>query len=168
MSYKIGRNELCKCGSGLKYKKCCLNTTTDKFISLESKIREDIGQEITIIHNPKNQVKMSGLILNLIDEYYKEVRTLERAQSLVCMGCMAWNLSLLDDEDVRQRAIVEGARKVFSVLDEQANITFVAIMNDLIKKKQLKYPEHKRYITNFEVTEANNQFNVQIASTIPD
>lgn len=22
---KIGRNDLCPCGSGLKYKKCCLN-----------------------------------------------------------------------------------------------------------------------------------------------
>ena len=23
--YKVGRNELCPCGSGLKYKKCCIN-----------------------------------------------------------------------------------------------------------------------------------------------
>ena len=26
---KIGRNQLCPCGSGLKYKKCCLNKTKE-------------------------------------------------------------------------------------------------------------------------------------------
>ena len=27
---KIGRNQLCPCGSGLKYKKCCLNKTKEE------------------------------------------------------------------------------------------------------------------------------------------
>ena len=27
---KIGRNEPCPCGSGLKYKKCCMNQTSPK------------------------------------------------------------------------------------------------------------------------------------------
>lgn len=27
---KIGRNEPCPCGSGIKYKKCCLNKTDDE------------------------------------------------------------------------------------------------------------------------------------------
>ena len=30
---KIGRNELCLCGSGIKYKKCCLNKTAEKRLS---------------------------------------------------------------------------------------------------------------------------------------
>jgi len=27
---KIGRNELCPCGSGKKYKKCCMEATNDR------------------------------------------------------------------------------------------------------------------------------------------
>ena len=30
MSNKIGRNELCPCGSGLKYKKCCIDKSQDQ------------------------------------------------------------------------------------------------------------------------------------------
>ena len=30
MSKKIGRNDPCPCGSGLKYKKCCLGKTLSK------------------------------------------------------------------------------------------------------------------------------------------
>ena len=38
---KIGRNEPCPCGSGKKYKKCCLNNITP-FKQRESKITKDI------------------------------------------------------------------------------------------------------------------------------
>lgn len=170
MSYKIGRNELCNCGSGLKYKKCCLNNlgNVKKFTNLESITRKAIGRDITIIHNPKNQEKMSALILDLIDEYHRHTKTLDRAQSLVCLGCMAWNLSLLSDDDARRDAIMEAARKAFSILDEQTNTDFMAIMKHLIDKKLIKYPDNKRYIVNFNVTEDNNEFSVQIASTLPN
>ena len=30
MSNKIGRNELCPCGSGKKYKKCCISNSSSK------------------------------------------------------------------------------------------------------------------------------------------
>ena len=169
MNGKIGRNELCNCGSGLKYKKCCLNSAgnVEKFTDLESTTKKAIGRDITIIHNPKNQEKMSALILGLIDEYHRHTKTLERAKSLVCLGCMAWNLSLLSDDDTRRDAITEGAREAFTVLDEQDNNDFIDIMKHLIDKKLVKYPDNKRYIVNFNVTECNNEFSVQIASTLP-
>jgi uncharacterized protein YecA (UPF0149 family) len=35
VSKKIGRNELCPCGSGKKYKKCCMGKK-DKLIEIEN------------------------------------------------------------------------------------------------------------------------------------
>ena len=168
MSYKIGRNELCSCGSGLKYKRCCLNKSdnANKFKNLESSNKKAIGRDITIIHNPENQEKMSALILDLIDEYYQHSKTLDESRSLVCLGCMAWNLSLLSDGDARRDLAMKVARKAFSILDEQANNDFLSIMKHLTDKKLLKYPDNKRYIVNFNVTEYNNELNVQIASTL--
>ena len=170
MNGKIGRNALCHCGSGLKYKKCCLDRAgnVEQFTDLESTTKKAIGQDITIIHNPKNQEKMSALILDLIDEYHRHTKTLEQAKCWVCLGCMAWNLSLLSDDDARRDAITEGAREAFTVLDDQVSNDFIDIMKHLIDKKLLDYPDNKRYIINFNVTECNNEFNVQIASTPPD
>ena len=36
MTYKIGRNDPCPCGSGKKYKQCCANSPTD-FVEPERK-----------------------------------------------------------------------------------------------------------------------------------
>ncbi len=41
---KIGRNDSCPCGSGLKYKKCCLgrNETTDGEGSVSAELLESL------------------------------------------------------------------------------------------------------------------------------
>ena len=47
----IGRNELCPCGSGKKYKKCCMkkekNTITKEYINEED--IEEIYEKINLI-----------------------------------------------------------------------------------------------------------------------
>ena len=42
---KIGRNDLCPCGSGLKYKKCCLGK--EKPAPLSEEIKEKIYEEVS-------------------------------------------------------------------------------------------------------------------------
>jgi hypothetical protein len=44
-SVKIGRNELCKCGSGKKAKKCCGNLTD--YYSIKIRERAKVEPEIT-------------------------------------------------------------------------------------------------------------------------
>jgi len=38
---KVGRNDPCPCGSGLKYKKCCLNKDQPNFHRLKEKYLRD-------------------------------------------------------------------------------------------------------------------------------
>jgi hypothetical protein len=60
---KLGRNDLCPCGSGKKYKKCCL-----------SKTYTSIGRELMI---------QNKLIKNLMEFYHKNyMETIEDAKSL--------------------------------------------------------------------------------------
>jgi len=44
---KVGRNDLCPCGSGKKYKQCCLKAKQD--LSLQSKIILSLGGVILIV-----------------------------------------------------------------------------------------------------------------------
>lgn len=48
---KIGRNEMCICGSGKKYKKCCMNTT-NKLNPLNS-----LKKELNMIENKVKSIK---------------------------------------------------------------------------------------------------------------
>ena len=60
---KVGRNDPCPCGSGKKYKKCCL-----------SKTYTSIGRELTM---------QNKLIKDLIEFYHKNyMETIEDAKSL--------------------------------------------------------------------------------------
>ncbi|SDC76280.1 MULTISPECIES: YecA family protein [Halobacteroidaceae] len=64
MSKKIGRNDRCPCGSGRKYKKCCINKfVTNKFIQWEINARD------ILISEPKNDdiVKIFFNVLDIID-----------------------------------------------------------------------------------------------------
>jgi|GEM_PF-4504284 hypothetical protein len=46
MSEKVGRNEPCPCGSGLKYKKCCLPKDREKEKSKEEEITIEVPEEV--------------------------------------------------------------------------------------------------------------------------
>jgi hypothetical protein len=67
MNQKVGRNDPCPCGSGLKFKKCCaLKTGMQKYkaevIVQESKIASIAGR-IQSLGQPKN-LKEKGLSEN--------------------------------------------------------------------------------------------------------
>lgn len=47
MARKIGRNDPCPCGSGLKYKKCCLSKETIHYPNME-KLKNNINEKATI------------------------------------------------------------------------------------------------------------------------
>ncbi|MFZ4772968.1 MAG: SEC-C metal-binding domain-containing protein [Chlamydiia bacterium] len=67
MNQKVGRNDLCPCGSGLKYKKCCaLKTGMQKYkaevLTSESKVSSLLGR-IRSMPNP-NELKEKELSEN--------------------------------------------------------------------------------------------------------
>ena len=77
MSKKIGRNDPCPCGSGLKYKKCCLNKTLSK--SKIYDLKELYARKYKI--RLKEAVDIEGikragrLVLETLDLVESEIRT---------------------------------------------------------------------------------------------
>lgn len=67
MNHKVGRNDPCPCGSGLKFKKCCaLKTGMQKYktqvITSDSKVSSLLGRIQT---NVPKDLKEKGLSENL-------------------------------------------------------------------------------------------------------
>ncbi len=69
---KIGRNDPCPCGSGIKYKNCCMNKTNAVTLSQEYKQRYDI-----ILKTPEQVegIRQCGeLLLSIMDGVEKMIR----------------------------------------------------------------------------------------------
>ena len=64
---KIGRNDKCPCGSGKKYKNCCLNK--DKKINDEEIQLLDIGTILHLMIGSNNLIKHSTSFIQIYDKY---------------------------------------------------------------------------------------------------
>jgi methionyl aminopeptidase len=82
---KVGRNDPCPCGSGLKYKKCCLGKTNPKVSIKEKYLRQHnirLKEEADV-----NAIKQAGRLaiatLQLVEEHIKPGTTTEEINTLV-------------------------------------------------------------------------------------
>lgn len=63
---KIGRNDVCNCGSGLKYKKCCLNNVNDKYVNNKTSFFTQFSKE--------DQITTIALLKILPENHGKNIR----------------------------------------------------------------------------------------------
>lgn len=69
---KIGRNQLCPCGSGKKYKRCCLSTDQVSSVDTATAVQKDTvysappGSGFVLVEDEID--KLSNSVVDLIDE----------------------------------------------------------------------------------------------------
>jgi methionyl aminopeptidase len=71
---KIGRNEPCPCGSGLKYKKCCMNQASPKPVDMEKLYERKYGIRLK---TPKDidGIRESGhLVMEALNQVEKQIQ----------------------------------------------------------------------------------------------
>lgn len=95
---KIGRNDLCPCGSGLKYKKCCMKK--EKGTALEEDVKKQYFKKYKIrLKEPEDVqgIKKAGeLVLN----------TLDKVEEFVAPGVLTEDINtLVHDYTVRHGAV---------------------------------------------------------------
>ncbi|MFV3326740.1 YecA family protein [Pseudomonas sp. NY15372] len=112
---KVGRNEVCPCGSGLKYKKCCLGrenmstgirSTRSTFTVGKANIVADIGVDLTDSHAHIEELNhvvpnvlgvdefLKGLGVappkEILDEAFREVRSSGTTETLEHSRLKTW------------------------------------------------------------------------------
>ena len=98
----IGRNHCCPCGSGKKFKKCCLlSATDDDIVRMRSaeKIKERVQRregfqefkESLFIQDPKGIRKMSEIILEFARPLLDETDSFDDYKKVILMAMLAWN-----------------------------------------------------------------------------
>ncbi|MHB8138389.1 MAG: SEC-C metal-binding domain-containing protein [Smithellaceae bacterium] len=85
MKNKIGRNDLCRCGSGIKYKKCCLmekrNCFTDEtyLTQILEEVESKVGEKVKPLFIEQNcdidGMKKAGLLKDIGDGLYEVIKS---------------------------------------------------------------------------------------------
>jgi hypothetical protein len=141
---KVQRNTKCPCGSNIKYKKCC-----SKYSALSP------------------EIKMSEVILEFSREYLDTTETDNENKWIICLACMAWNLSILykrDPEKQIDKEIDNLVSKLEADIEIQKEIK--RILYHLIEKKSREYDSINRFIVNFQINTRGGDLYLSIASSI--
>lgn len=166
---KIGRNHFCPCGSGMKYKKCCLNRTTPltQQIIEASSIRAQKRYEKAFGHKPKLckhiKIKLSDAITNLANDFLQSTKTRSDYELFLALACVAWNTELYPDNlDTELDRFFE-PKEIDALSDIIPN--YVAT---IIKRKKKAYPYNKHYIIDYELLSTPDGLHINVISSFPE
>ena len=100
MNSKVGRNEKCPCGSGKKFKKCCLNNQTNQLQT--SKKFDSLNFQDHRNYTPKKKSELLYVVnfKNLPTEITSDIREYTKREKIV-RGCCWYNsshLSLINEK----------------------------------------------------------------------
>ena len=175
---KLGRNEICHCGSGKKYKRCCLlldeacllhDIRPSKAIQLNTehfrnRVQQRVGDKCSIVQGELNGVKMSAVILDLAGFLLEVAHTKERQEAAIAITCAAWNIAVTGAEE-KQNLLDSYFETIDDPIHEQDTLD---IINAIIERKQLLYPEINRLILDYEVNGTKNNLHLNVVSTVPN
>lgn len=176
---KLGRNEACHCGSGNKYKRCCLPSDTtfpqdiqqmSKSIQLKSRqrqrsrIKNNIGDNCIVLQGEIDGIKMSEVIIDIADFLLKVAHTKARLESAIAITCVAWNMAVVGPE--KGREIFDAYFKQMDDPLHQQDL--LDIVSAVIKRKQAYYPDINRVILDYELAGTVNNLHLNIVSTVPE
>jgi hypothetical protein len=175
---KIGRNDLCHCNSGLKYKKCCLNSKQVKYITpedmesfsaqteLKQKVKDHLPPEVRILDADSQMVKMSEVILEFASEMLRHSDTRTEKKQAIDIACLSWNLALIketDHERYKKKLIFFLKQMGLKDADEKNEIQ--SLISDLVDKKIKEYSLIDRFIVEYQVKFKKDELMLHVAST---
>ena len=161
---KIRRNSVCPCGSGKKYKKCCVNRLTDREITYKNKIHEWYPHgDIRV--TKRDEVKVSEVILEYAGELIDDANTAEGQDAAIVIAITAWNLSLFDKKICKQKLLELPDIIIKPKTHPNIHKKITALLQVMIKKKHREYPTINRLIINHELIRAKHGLHLNVTST---
>jgi SEC-C motif len=171
---KRGRNDVCPCGSGQKYKRCCLATgytvlrenpsipqtaIQNSMHRMKSQLQD--MDERFVMHEGELKIKMSEVILHLADNLLKIAKHYSEYKNIIGIVCIAWNLSIAKNDEKQ-----EMLERFLNKVDEQAKQDTRDILLALIEKKNLLYPHMNRFILSYDLLGNKQNFHLNVISTV--
>lgn len=176
-SVQLGRNELCPCSSGKKYKKCCLLNPMLEGGEKKSKNRaaallgrqrllEKLKSDNMIVSPPIDSMpKISASIIELAKDMLDFAKNKSQRKIAITTACVAWNMAVLaTNEDVLHDEL---NRFFATCAEERDQEDFTQLIFSMIEKKRLLFSDDIRLVVDFEIVDTRTYFSVNVASMLP-
>jgi len=178
---KVGRNDPCLCGSGKKYKKCCLLNSEefeDEDSSDQTALLQTMGERVkkqykdeSIMMETSDELgltKMSEILLEFAEELLDNAKNDQEKEGIIMMAVVAWNIAIIADED--RESVIDHIEDYLRTLGFKKNSedkeVLAYILHTLVEKKWMEYPDIQRLIVDFEIIETKNEFRLNVASLV--
>lgn len=175
MKNKISRNDLCFCGSGLKYKKCCLKSKKSApedirlrhlQTELKQKIEKTLEEEVIFLEPNSQPVKMSEIILEFAQDMLRHAYTRSEKKKAIDLACLAWNLALVKHESEEEYEIqLDAFLKQLGIKSQADKNDLQPLIHALVEKKLSEYSEIDRFIINYQIDFHKDEMMLNVAST---
>jgi len=177
---KLSRNAPCPCGSGLKYKRCCLAMHDTQVMTqkqelqqaqqaqtiIKGRLTERFRRTVVLSHQLPDNFKMSDVILEFAENFLQHAKTDQERDSAFGIACQAWNLALLDEEE--RESEIKKFKEEMAGNDQQSSKDFDTIVSGLIQNKLQHYSHIKRTILDYQFTGSGKNLRIDVASTLPE
>jgi hypothetical protein len=168
----IGRNDKCPCGSGQKYKKCCLQNGSKGIVEASvQKLKdrsiqrsEEYGEKSPLYFRDLNGVrKMSEIILDFAQPLLdKTDGSLEGQKKALSVATIAWNIALMDDIDEQLEKLEDHMRSE----DDQFLEDMSVILSSLVQRKLDFYSDVKRMVMDYDIVDTGEGFHLNVVSSL--
>ena len=130
---------------------------------LEAELQERLGDHTRFVSTPKQQPKVSAMLLELLSPYLEETEDLEdldEIEMLFLLGMMAWNITVQPLEEQP-----ELLRKSVNVFPPESQAEIKEFLQELMHAKMELFPEHKLMIVDFKVGIVKGELRVSVAAS---
>jgi hypothetical protein len=167
----IGRNESCPCGSGLKFKKCCLPNGSKGIIDasaqrLKERSRqsffEDGGKRPIVFQDLKGVRKMSEIILEFAEPLLdKAGQSTKNKKKAIALAVVVWNITLMGNISEQLENFIDQ----MSDEDPQFSDDLSLIVNSLIQRKFDFYSDIQRMVLDYEIVDLGDGIHLNVVSS---
>jgi len=112
-----------------------------------------------IVYNQPGQEKMSEVLMDFIAPYKHVANTTEAMHKLITTALVAWNASLLPEEE--QAGSVQ---QIAQALPDEAVDDFYAIVEEMTERKKRHFARYDRMIIDYELVDRGDDYHVTVMS----
>jgi hypothetical protein len=116
----------------------------------------------TVLHHLPQTAKMSEVLWEFLAPYTPQAPDREAMEKLLAMAIAAWNVALFPGGERAQRL-----RELSTTLPAEARADFLALIQQMVARKERDFAQHTRYILNYELTEQRERYHLNVLSTLP-
>jgi hypothetical protein len=115
----------------------------------------------TIMPRLPQTEKMSEVLWEFLAPYMPLALDREAVEKLLTMAIAAWNITLFPVGERAQRL-----RELSTTLPAEARTDFLALIQEMMTRKERYFAHNTRYILNYELTERRASYHLNVLSTL--